>query len=119
MSILSNSDIKDCIESNRKNSIKWKNKQEFILCLECDRDTEPKNISMMYKCDNVDAYTLYCVCVKCIKTHISNLNTKRNHNKIEAIKKENRNQNAIKKAIGSSNTFAIMGDPNFNADRAK
>lgn len=108
MSMLSNSEIKECIESRTNGVIKWKNNQDFLLCLECDKDIESKNISMVYKCDSIDTYTLHCVCIRCIKTHLNNLNNKRNHNKINAIKKENRNQLVIKKSYDTQNTFGAF-----------
>jgi hypothetical protein len=110
MSVLSNTEILECIAQKSKNSIKWKNNQECILCFECEKITSPKNISMLYKCDSIESYTLYCICTNCIKSHLTKMNVKRNHDKIQAIKKENRNQKAIVKElsdISSTNPYSL------------
>jgi len=116
MSILSTDQIKECIDTNiLGHPIKWKNNQEYILCIECEKTTDRKNISMLYKCDSIDSYTLYSVCINCIKNHLTKIDVKRNHDIIQSIKKENRNQKAIIESTGisvSKNPFTIA----FNTD---
>ena len=91
MSLLSNDEIKECMASRAPDgTVRWTNSQEHIMCFECENVTEPKNFSMMYRCDTIDTYTLYCVCLGCLKTHVTKLNVKRNHDKMQAIKKESK-----------------------------
>lgn len=99
MSLLTKEEIKECILIREKdNTIRWKNRQEYILCLECEQIVNEAKLSMMYKCESIDSYKLHCVCTDCVKTHLTKMNLKRNYDKIQVIKKENRNQEAIIKA---------------------
>lgn len=95
MSLLSNSEIKQCINNTSEGIISWTNNQTLFPCLECEKDTLPKNISMIYKCDGVYSYTLHCVCVKCVKEHLTRKTNLATMDKIESIKKENNNQTRI------------------------
>ena len=47
---------------------------------------------MLYKCEFIDTYTLYGVCVKCTPRHLTNMHIKRTYDKTIAIKKQNRLQ---------------------------
>jgi len=93
MSLLTTTDIRDLMEDNSTGAlIKWKNKQHHIQCIECNNSIIPANISMMYKCESIDTYTLYCICTNCVRDHLSKMHTKRTHDKAQAIKRQNRLQ---------------------------
>lgn len=93
MSLLATHEIKALIEPNNSSSvIKWTNKQQHILCVECDKSINPSNISMLYKCDGIDTYTLYCVCNKCVTNHIKQNHIRHTNIKIQSIRKQNKLQ---------------------------
>ena len=93
MSLLTTSEVNDLIEQKiSATNVEWTNKQHHIQCVECNNSIPLQNIGMFYKCENIETYTLYCVCIKCIPRHLTNMQVKRTHDKIQAIKKENKLQ---------------------------
>jgi hypothetical protein len=93
MSLLTTREINELIDpASTKKSIQWTNNQVSIQCVECRKNISPPSISIMYKCDSIDTYTLYCVCSKCIQQHLISTHVKRTYEKTKAIRHQNKLQ---------------------------